>query len=202
MKAQFPAKSTCSDLDEEKDTHINYLKSLISSRHFHSGKSTSAVTYLRKNTGDMAYGTKANLEYFNKKEFPLYAKLNPIISEGQPRKHFGYNKDGGKKKQKANQVETYYFDIEKCKVCPLSENCYKRKAKSKTYSVSILSQTHQNQKDFQETELFKAKMKHRYEIEAKHAELKNRHGYGIAQSKGFFGMDIQGATILFLVNLK
>lgn len=169
--------------------------------------------------GDMAYASKDNLKYFNAHHLPLYSKLNPVISEGQPRKHFDYNKDAGmficpaghqavrkartgKKSGQKNQVTTYYFDIVKCKACPFREGCYKAGAKSKTYSVSILSGTHQAHKDFQETETFKEKMNQRYKIEAKNAELKNRHGYNVAQSKGLFGMDIQGATTIFLVNLK
>lgn len=170
-------------------------------------------------TGDMAYASKANLEYFEERKLPLYAKLNPIISQGQVRNEFEYNKDaglfqcpaghlatrkarGGKKNSQSNQVTTYYFDIEKCKVCPLQEGCYRFGAKSETYSVSLLSDRHQAQKDFQETTAFKSKMKERYKIEAKNVELKNRHGYDVAQSKGFFGMDIQGATSIFMVNLK
>ncbi|MBK3495289.1 hypothetical protein JFL43_10585, partial [Viridibacillus sp. YIM B01967] len=38
--------------------------------------------------------------------------------------------------------------------------------------------------------------------EAKNSELKNPHGYDTAQSAGLFGMEIQGATIIFAVNLK
>lgn len=39
----------------------------------------------------------------------------------------------GKKGQNYNQALTYYFDVEKCKVCPIKEGCYKEGAKSKTY---------------------------------------------------------------------
>ena len=50
----------------------------------------------------------------------------------------------GKKKaeRNKNQKMTYYFDIEKCKQCPRSEGCYKSGSKSKTYSVTIKSETH------------------------------------------------------------
>ena len=41
----------------------------------------------------------------------------------------------GKKNISTNQTDTYYFDIEKCKICPQKEGCYKDGAKSKTYSV-------------------------------------------------------------------
>lgn len=43
-----------------------------------------------------------------------------------------------------NQTVTYYFDINKCKVCPLRDGCYKPGAKSKSYSVSIKSDEHSN----------------------------------------------------------
>lgn len=60
----------------------------------------------------------------------------------------------GKKNKNTNQTMTYYFDIEKCKDCPLREGCYKEGAKSKTYSVSIKSDQHQMQKTFEETKYF------------------------------------------------
>ena len=71
---------------------------------------------------------------------------------------------------------TYYFDIEKCKVCPMREGCYKEGAKSKTYSVTIKSTEHKEQAAFQETDEFKEKAKKRYKIEAKNSELKNSTG--------------------------
>ena len=54
----------------------------------------------------------------------------------------------GKKNEGKNQKDTYYFDIEKCKVCPLREGCYKEGAKSKTYSVTIKSLNIKNKKHF------------------------------------------------------
>jgi len=58
----------------------------------------------------------------------------------------------GKKNRGKNQANTYYFDVEKCKVCPLRENCYKTGAKTKTYSVTIKSELHRQQIAFQETD--------------------------------------------------
>jgi|LGOV01.1.fsa_nt_gb hypothetical protein len=39
--------------------------------------------------------------------------------------------------------------------CPQQDGCYTEEAKSKTYSVSIKSNQHENQKAFEETEYFK-----------------------------------------------
>jgi formate hydrogenlyase subunit 6/NADH:ubiquinone oxidoreductase subunit I len=108
----------------------------------------------------------------------------------------------GRKNVGKNQVDTYYFDVEKCKTCPLKNGCYKDGAKSKTYSVSIKSDLHKEQIAFQETEYFKDKAKHRYKIEAKNGELKNAHGYGRAISYGINNMQMQSAMTIFTVNLK
>jgi len=78
----------------------------------------------------------------------------------------------------------------------------KEGAKSKTYSISIKSQEHSDQAAFQETTEFKTISRSRYKIEAKNSELKNRHGYNKASYGGLFGMQIQGATTIFAVNLK
>ena len=56
--------------------------------------------------------------------------------------------------------------------------------------------------DYMETNEFKELYSERYKIEAKNAELKNNYGYDKATSYGIGGMTIQGATTLFLVNMK
>lgn len=171
--------------------------------------------------GDAAYSEKDNIQYARQNELQLVSKLNPLITEGARKKEdeFEFNKDAGMYVCKAghmairkartgtknvgvNQLDTYYFDIEKCKRCPLKEGCYKEGAKSKTYSVSIKSMEHSEQKTFQESEYFKEKSKERYKIEAKNSELKHRHGYDVASSSGLIGMEIQGAMAIFTVNLK
>ena len=109
---------------------------------------------------------------------------------------------GGKKNVPGNQVDSYYFDVEKCKVCPLREGCYKEGAKTKSYSISIKSELHKDQMAFQETEYYRDKSKERYKIEAKNSELKNVHGYERADSYGIQNMEMQGAMAIFTVNLK
>ena len=171
--------------------------------------------------GDAAYSGKENLKLTSEQNIKVIAKLNPSITQGfrKDEDKFDYNKDAdmfvcpaghlatrkarqGSKKTGTNQTDTYYFDVEKCKTCPLKDDCYKDGAKSKSYSVSIKSEIHQEQMDFQETEYFKEKAKHRYKIEAKNGELKNAHGYGRAISYGTNNMQMQGAMAIFTVNLK
>jgi hypothetical protein len=171
--------------------------------------------------GDAAYSGKENLKIASEQNIKVVAKLNPSITQGfrKEQDKFDYNKDAdrfvcpaghlairkarqGKKNVGENQVDTYYFDVEKCKSCPLKNGCYKDGAKTKTYSVSIKSELHQDQMAFQETEYYKEKAKHRYKIEAKNSELKNVHGYDKAISYGITNMQMQGAIAIFTVNLK
>lgn len=177
--------------------------------------------------GDMAYSGQANLELAESREkpehsFQLVSRLNPVISNGNRgdgTKGFFYNKDADRfvcpaghmavRKTKAEMKHTrknarivYYFDVEKCRRCQRKEGCYKEGSKHKTYSVTIKSALHQRQEEFQETENFKELASSRYKIEAKNSEIKRRHGYDVASSSGLAGMEIQGATTLFVVNIK
>jgi hypothetical protein len=171
--------------------------------------------------GDTAYSGKENIKLTSSQDIKIVAKLNPSITQGCRKNEdtFDYNKDAnmfvcpaghmairkarqGEKNTGKNQAYTYYFDVKKCKTCPLKNGCYKEGAKSKTYSVTIISNLHQQQIDFQETGYFKEKAKHRYKIEAKNGELKNVHGYGRAKSYGIDNMQMQSAMAIFTVNLK
>ncbi|MFV8337542.1 IS1182 family transposase [Flavobacterium sp. RSP29] len=171
--------------------------------------------------GDGAYTGKKNLKLTSEQNIKVVARLNVTIAQGARKDEdkFDYNKDAdrfvcpaghmairkarqGKKNVGTNQIQTYYFDVEKCKNCSLKEGCYKEGAKTKTYSVSIKSDLHQEQISFQETDYYKEKAKHRYKIEAKNSELKNVHGYDRAISYGITNMQMKGAIAIFAVNLK
>ena len=171
--------------------------------------------------GDSAYSGKENLALTGEQNIKVVAKLNPSIAQGSRKDEdkFDYNKDAGmfvcpaghlairkaregKKNVGKNQSYIYFFDVEKCKTCPLKDGCYKPGAKTRTYAVTIKSTIHQEQQVFQETDYFKEKAKHRYKIEAKNSELKNVHGYDRATSYGIENMQMQGALAIFTVNLK
>lgn len=184
-------------------------------------KSIQAGMNVETVIGDAAYSGKENIKYTDKHNIKLVAKLSSSVTHGNRKNEdkFEFNKDAemyvckaghlatkkvkqGKKNVGRNQSITYYFDVEKCKVCPLKEGCYKEGNKSKTYAVRIMSAEHTEQAKFQESDYFKEKSKERYKIEAKNSELKNRHGYDVASSSGLVGMQIQGAMAMFAVNLK
>jgi len=171
--------------------------------------------------GDTAYSGTDNLQFAQDEgQFQLISRLHPVITNGQREDDgFVFNKDadtfacpaghlaikkGINKRKEGDHRNTqlrYYYDVERCQKCPLQEGCYKG-TKTKSYSVTIKSTKHKEQEAFQETELFRTLAKDRYMIEAKNGELKNRHGYGKAKNSGLFGMQLQSATTIFVVNLK
>jgi len=184
-------------------------------------KSQEAGMELNEVIGDTAYSEKKNLEYTKENKIALISRLNPVISQGKRKKEdeFEFNKDAGlfvcpaghmaikkakqgRKNIGRNQVLTYYFNVEKCKNCVHKDGCYKEGAKSKTYSVSIKSNTHKDQIEFEKSEYFKKRARERYMIEAKNSELKHQHGYDVAISSGLISMQMQGALSIFTVNLK
>lgn len=174
--------------------------------------------------GDGAYSEKENIEYCEENNIKLASKLSKFVTHGNSQRNneFEYNKDAGmyvckaghmairkakqgrtdKAKGRIDKNETYYFDIEKCKHCPYKDGCYKDGAKSKTYSVKIKDDIHIKHMDYMETEEFQKLYSERYKIEAKNAELKSNFGYDEANATGKVGITIQGATTLFLANMK
>jgi transposase len=172
--------------------------------------------------GDTAYPSKDNLEYAKRNGIKMISKLNPVVSNAIDKEESGFifNKDAdtyqcpagnlsikkAKNSRKAtgnrSPIVLYYFDVEKCKTCPLKDGCYKDGAKSKAYSITIPSDSHKEQKAFQETEYFKERAKQRYMIEAKNAEMKQAHGLGAADSNGLIAMRLQSYFTAFVVNAK
>lgn len=124
-----------------------------------------------------------------KEKITAIMPLNPIVLNGGKREVEGveYHKDTGQMrcpaghlsyrkartgKKDKNQSMTYYFQILKCQKCPLREGGYKPGAKTRTYSVTIKSDIHQKEINYEKTEEFTIKRKRRYKIEAKNADLK------------------------------
>ena len=176
--------------------------------------------------GDTAYSLTDNLAMCKEKNIPLYSKLHPIISDGTRKdnqgfylnkdsdlmvcpqghqalrktqiKHTQTNKDNGK--TYTNDRYVFYFDIEKCKTCPLREGCYSG-GKYKTFSVSIEKEAHKEQRAFQKTDEFKEAYRERYQVEAKNGELKTRYGYDKAESYGLQRMQLQSSVAVFVCNM-
>ncbi|MCF3945024.1 transposase, partial [Oceanobacillus alkalisoli] len=110
-----------------------YLEELVE-------KSEQAGLEVETVIGDTAYSGKDNLILAKEKEFQLVSKLHPILTNERKDTGFEFNKDADlyvcpaghlatgkrsvKRKDRNSEVQ-YRFDIEKCKVCPLRDGCYK-----------------------------------------------------------------------------
>lgn len=169
---------------------------------------------------DTAYSGKDNLAEMKKETILPVVPLNPVVHHGGERQEgFEYNKDAdfvicpagqhstrkalqGSKQSGNSRSLVFYFDVEKCKSCPLSEGCYKRGSKSKTYSIRIIAEHFKEQIKFELSDTFKERIKRRPIIEHKNAEMKRFHGMAIAKYRGLFRMRIQAYLTAFVVNVK
>ncbi len=171
---------------------------------------------------DKAYSSKENLKMAKENNMHLSARLSSVIDGNRTNKlPFEYNKDADlyvcpaghlakwkemnnrkNDKRHRNSSITYYFDVDKCKVCPLREGCYKEGAKTKTYAVTIKSDEQLEQIEYQKTEEFINLQRKQYKMEAKNSELKNVLGYDRVLSYGLSCMEMQGALTIFAANVK
>lgn len=168
--------------------------------------------------GDKAYSSKDNIDYCNANNIKLVSRLNTVVSNGNSRDdEFICNKDAGtmqcpeghlamrcdiRKGKYDNQYYTYCFSMKKCRKCVRYATCCKSGAKTKTHSITVIGGTRGKQQEFEESEYFKERIKERYKIEAKNAELKQVHGLTRCKYMGLFGMKIQMYFSAFVVNVK
>lgn len=185
-------------------------------------KSIAAGQEVEEIIGDGAYSESDNLLFAKKEEIKLISKLSKSVVNGNGHRggEFEYNKDAmmyvcpeghlSIRKSKTNvksgtksyPIETYFFDIAKCKICKNKEGCYKEGSSSKSISISLKRDEFKEHKEFMESEYFKKRAKERYKIEAKNAELKSNYGLDQANGRGLLGVSVQTAAIIFASNLK
>lgn len=185
------------------------------------GKSEEAGIEVQEVIGDAAYSGHENQRFLLERKIVLLSRDRKNVVEGRrdPETAFDFNKDAGmyvcpaghmiirkalncrRKEDKSPRV-TYFFDIEKCKICKHRDGCYKEGASFKTYSIRKQSQSLDERIAFQKTDYFIQRVRQRYMIEAKNSELKNAHGYSTAWSAGMESLQLQGAMAIFVVNLK
>lgn len=193
-------------------TDGEYLEELVS-------QANSCGMEINEVIGDKAYSAKDNIDKMNDEGIKVVSRLSSSVINGNRDKNHGFefNKDAQmyqcplghlaqfkrKTGSKQNKCITYYFDIEKCKICPNKDKCkIKDEQKTKTFSEKIKEPTHLKQMEFEKTEKFKEEIKKRYVVEQSNAILKHMHDYDVARSKGVNGLEIQGAIALFCMNIK
>lgn len=152
----------------QDSTHTNAMYQHISPREelIKQAKELRKAVYKIDET---MHDTEYEIEYSKDKDAQMYVcKAGHMAIKKQKQKIKNLQN-----KESFTEVESYFFDIEKCKHCPYKEGCYKNGAKSKTYNVTI-----------------------------KNSELKSRFGYDKDNVCGKTGITIQGASALFLANIK
>lgn len=168
--------------------------------------------------GDKAYSSKSNIDYCEENGIKLVSGLNPIVRNGRPKDpEFVFNKDANMLQcpegHLAIRCDTrqgrngsincvYWFSVKICKICPRYGTCCKAGASKKSCCVTITSETHRKQHEFEQTDYFKQRIKDRYKIEAKNAELKQVHGLDKCKYVGLCGMRTQMYFTAFVANVK
>ena len=149
----------------------------------------------------------------------MISRLNFSISQGVRKEEdkFDYNKDvgmfvcpaghmavrktrQGKKRQSKNQ--SMYTSSMWKNARPALHVKEVINLVPKQRPISIKSDDHKAQMEFQQTERFKILSKERYKIEAKNAELKNVLGYDRTLSYGLSYMEMQGTMTIFAANIR
>ena len=189
-------------------------------------KSKKAGVDVKEVIGDKAYSGKDNLEFGEENDIKIISRINNIITNSQKKKEdgFEYIKDADtlrcpmghlasskyhrkateKKDGFRNERMEYEFNKNICAQCPKREECLgKNKKRGKRYSITILSDIHTKQEEFEQTEYFNNTIRNeRYKIEAKNAETKVAHGLCKAKSVGLACMRIQSYLTHITTNLK
>lgn len=183
-------------------------------------KSLTVGIEIKEVIADTAYSGKDNLAKMNSKGIQPVVPLNPVVHNGGLKQEgFEYNKDAdfvicpagehsirkamqGNKQSGKSRSLVFYFDIEKCKTCPLKGGCLTPGAKSKTYSIRIVAEHYKEQIKFEKSDIFKDRIRRRPIIEHKNAELKRFHGMTKAKYRGLVRMQIQAILTAFVVNVK
>lgn len=167
---------------------------------------------------DCAYGSKENLEYLEKEDVTAYIRSKQLVSKNTRMEQNGmiYNKDADTLQCRGGELaikkttsldrgvirHMYWFNVEKCKRCPYRKGCYTPGSKTRTFSVKEREGVQSRHLDFEETEVFRERIKARYKIEAKNGEMKTSHGMEHCIYRGLFGMQVQAYMTGITVDIK
>ncbi|MDR2445760.1 MAG: transposase, partial [Treponema sp.] len=183
-------------------------------------KSIDNGVQVKEAIGDMAYVSEDNLDACEEKGVTLYARTNSAVAAAAATpldEGFCFNKDAGllqcpaselamrvekKTAENGNTYLNYYFSKRKCKACPLCEQCRMGKSKGKCYNITQPSEKNRQRLVFENSELFRERLKVRHRIEEKNGEMKVAHGLDRADSVGLAAMRLQTYFTAFVVNVK
>ena len=171
--------------------------------------------------GDAAYAPTDIIEKTEKNHIELIAPPNHNLgSSNIERDGFTFNKDANMavcpsghiaisrrrvhyKNENNRAVDLYYFDIEKCRICPLREKCLKKQdAKTKSYSVSINTEQQKQYLEKTQTEDFRIKYRKRTISERTNSVLKKSFGLKYTYGRSQQVMTVQSMVAIIAYNLR
>ncbi len=181
---------------------------------------TEAGLQISEFYGDKAYFQKDILDVLKAKEImpyvPVSASAYKINEE-----LYSYTKDSDtwsckmgnetERKRASKEVKRgkefiryhYYFKREKCRNCPMREDCIgKAKTVGKVMHVGENASEYYEHNQWTKTDEFKEGYKKRAKIEPKNAELKRFHGLARARGYGLRSVSAQTKLTVIAVNLK
>lgn len=183
-------------------------------------KSINNGIAVKEMVGDMAYVSEDNLNICEEKGVTLFARTNAAVAAAAMAKldeGFYFNKDAGllqcpagelamrvskKMAKNGNTYLNYFFSTAKCRKCPRCEQCRIGKSKAKCYNITNPSEKNRRRFEFEDSEVFRERMKIRHRIEEKNGEMKVVHGLDRADSVGLAAMQLQTYFTVFAVNIK
>lgn len=166
--------------------------------------------------GDKAYFKKPILDKIKELEAKPYIPVSEMAYRVDEEK-YSYNKDSDewfcvqgnqtvkkvhKVRKNGKQSYRYYFGREKCRNCPLREECIKGNNVGKILEVGINTPEFYQYSQEQKTDEFKERYKNRACQEWKNGEMKNFHGLDRARGYGLISMSLQAKLTALAVNLK
>jgi hypothetical protein len=175
-----------------------------------------SIVVIKELYGDKAYFKKPILDTINELEAKPYIPVSAMAYKVDEER-FSYNKDSDewfcdqgnktvrkkhtKKNKRGQEFYKYYFEKEKCKSCPLKDNCVKNTI-GKILTVGINTPDFYEYSQEQKKEEFKGKYRKRACREGKNGEMKSFHGLDHARGYGLKSMILQAKLIALAVNLK
>jgi transposase len=174
---------------------------------------------ITKAYGDKAYFRKPIIDFLEEEKVDIYIPVSPTVYK-MDESRFTYNKDSDqwfctmgnstvKKKRIKRKVRgkecdylRYYFEREKCRKCPIKEECEKGTKIAKVLEISVNTPKYYEYSQREKTEEFKREYRKRACHEAKNGEMKILHGMDRARGYGLKSMQIQAKLTALAVNLK
>lgn len=169
--------------------------------------------------GDKAYFRQPIIDFLEEEKVNVYIPISQSVYKMDESK-YTYNKDSDqwycsmgnytvrkdscirKKNGKGYHYFRYYFEKEKCRSCPIMNDCEKGTRIAKMLEISVNTPKFYEYSQREKTDEFKISYRKRACHEGKNGEMKCFHGMDRARGYGLRSMRTQAKLTALAVNLK